>query len=214
MYFDGLRVPLDGEFGISKGNLFSWVPARDLRPFDSDDRPRMPDRPWLRSRPGFLSEDEEHGGSGELREPRYASDQYVQYNHRAQDTHGPTPLAASNPRAQLVDLSAMPESNNTSNPEGLDPEDPGVCYSVDHETGNCIESTHDGHAHETYQLDGIGETPTGLRRQSQPRPFKLHQAEIQNFMLISEPPDHHRQYLSSRQHPCFLQLTHGSPYRR
>jgi len=97
----------------------------------------------------------------------YASDQHVQYNHGAQDTHGPTPLAASNPQTQLVDLSAMPESTNTPNPEGLDPGDPGVCYSVDHETGNCTESTHDGHAHETYQLEGIGETPTGLRRQSQ-----------------------------------------------
>jgi hypothetical protein len=97
----------------------------------------------------------------------YASDQHVQYNHRAQDTHGPTPLAASNPQAQLADISAMPESHNTPNPEGLDPADPGVCYSVVHETGNGTEAAHDGHAHGTYQLDGIGETRTGLRRQSQ-----------------------------------------------
>lgn len=93
----------------------------------------------------------------------YAGDQHVQYSHRAQDTHGPTPLAASSPQAQLVDLSAVPESNNTSNPEGLDPEDPSVCCPVDHGTGNGTGSAHDGHA----QLDGIGETPTGLGRQSQ-----------------------------------------------
>lgn len=37
MYLDGLDVPLDGKFGIPKGNLFSWVPARDLRPFNLDD---------------------------------------------------------------------------------------------------------------------------------------------------------------------------------
>ncbi|KAK3305057.1 uncharacterized protein B0T15DRAFT_187976 [Chaetomium strumarium] len=37
MYLDGLDVPLDGEFGIPEGNLFSWVPARDLRRFSLDD---------------------------------------------------------------------------------------------------------------------------------------------------------------------------------
>lgn len=37
MYFDGLRVPLGGEFGIPKGNLFSWVPAGNLRSFNFDD---------------------------------------------------------------------------------------------------------------------------------------------------------------------------------
>jgi hypothetical protein len=46
MYLDGLDVPLDGEFGIPKGNLFSWVPARDLRPFNFDD-------PECQGVPGF-----------------------------------------------------------------------------------------------------------------------------------------------------------------
>ncbi len=37
MYLDGLSVPVDGEFGIPEGEIFSWVPARDLRPFDLAD---------------------------------------------------------------------------------------------------------------------------------------------------------------------------------
>ena len=84
----------------------------------------------------------------------------------AQDAHGPTPRATSNPEAQL------PASNNTSNdePEGSDPEDTGVCCPVAHETGDGVEPAHDNHAHETHPLDGIGETPTGLRLQPRALP--------------------------------------------
>ena len=37
MYLNGLSIPVDGEFGIPEGEKFSWVPARDLRPFDLAD---------------------------------------------------------------------------------------------------------------------------------------------------------------------------------
>ena len=37
MYLNGLNIPVDGEFGIPEGEKFSWVPARDLRPFNFDD---------------------------------------------------------------------------------------------------------------------------------------------------------------------------------
>ena len=37
MYLDGLSVPRVGEFEIPDGALFSWVPAKDLRPFSFDD---------------------------------------------------------------------------------------------------------------------------------------------------------------------------------
>ena len=37
MYLDGLDIPVHGEFEIPEGNLFSWVPARDLRHFDLAD---------------------------------------------------------------------------------------------------------------------------------------------------------------------------------
>jgi len=37
MYLNGLSIPVDREFGIPEGEKFSWVPARDLRPFDLAD---------------------------------------------------------------------------------------------------------------------------------------------------------------------------------
>ena len=37
MYLNGLNIPVDGEFEIPEGKLFSWVPARDLRLFDLAD---------------------------------------------------------------------------------------------------------------------------------------------------------------------------------
>lgn len=119
----------------------------------------------------------------------YASDQHVQYNRRAQDAHGPTPIATSNPQAQLIDVPAMPESDNTSNnkPEGSDPDDTDVCCPVGYETGNSTKSAHDGHAH-THQRDEIGETPTGLRLQPQALPSESSGQHSPNAPMMASTP--------------------------
>ncbi len=97
------------------------------------------------------------------------------------------PLAASNSQAQLIDLPAMPESNNTSNPERSDPENTGAHCPVDHGTGNGTESVHDGRASEAHRQDEIGETPAGLRLGSQASPSETSGQHLPTTILASTP---------------------------
>lgn len=93
------------------------------------------------------------------------------------------------PQAQLIDLPAMPESNNTPNPEGSDPEDTGARFPVDHETGNSTESARDGHASEAHQDDEIEENPAGLRLGFQASPKETSGQHLPTTILASTPEE-------------------------
>ncbi|RYP30217.1 hypothetical protein DL767_006364 [Monosporascus sp. MG133] len=145
MYFDdALNIPLRGDFRIPQRDLFDWVPAKSLKPFDFKDpessrvpgyksacdfRARMEERGKQHAQLGSMLIDggnrTRDGQSTELTSSSSDNSRHIQQPNTETISRGETRSASAEPRAaqavtaasmdrEMVDVHAIPGDDNES----------------------------------------------------------------------------------------------------